>query len=129
MEPKKNYLMNFGAVGRSIFYRIACDCTDPDCDMTLELENNPTDHIFYLHMTKKLRNSAYWGCKYNWGWFDWVEPLVSKIRMCWQIIVHGYIEVMESLVIKDEERIKELQNVLDEGIIFLRRTKSDTEEE
>lgn len=127
--PKKNYTMSLGAVGKSVFYRVACDCTDPDCDLTLELEANPEDGALYLYMYKKLRNSAYWGYTSDWEPFEWLRVLLNKFRMCWQIVVNGYIEENETLIIKDEEHIESLMKALDEGLLFIKWLHSQEEED
>ena len=47
---QKNYMMKFGDIGRSIFYRAACRCVSQECDLTLELEsdNIVTAELFIL---------------------------------------------------------------------------------
>ncbi len=127
--PKKNYMMSLGAVGKSVFYRLACNCTDPQCDLTLELEANPNDKALYLHMYKDLRASAHWGYTESWYYFDWLRVLLNKIKMCWQIVVNGYIEITEVLIIKDEEHIESFMKALDEGLLFVKWIHSQEEED
>lgn len=117
---RKNFVMKFGAIGKnSIFYRIACDCTDEQCDLTLELEIDANYKAVYLNLYKKLIASAHWGYNSRWGWFDWVRVIKNKIQMCYRIITKGYIEVSESFIIKDEEQIKGFIDALNEGKKFV----------
>ena len=37
--------------------------------------------------------------------------------MCWKIIFSGYIEVTETLIIKDEKHLEDFQGAIDEGMI------------
>ena len=127
--PEKNYVMKFGAVGKSVFYRLSCNCTDPQCDMTIELEAHPEDKALYLHMYKDLRASAHWGYTISWYHFDWFRVLMNKIKMCWRIFVSGYIEVTETLIIKDEEHIESFIKALDEGLLFVKWIHSQENED
>ncbi len=125
--PKKNFVMNFGAVGKSTFYRVACDCTDPQCDLTLEFEANPNDKALYLHMYKDLRASAHWGYTESWYYFDWLRVLLNKIKMCWRIFTRGYIEVTESFIIRDEEHIMDFSKAVVQGLCFIERIHAQEE--
>ncbi len=132
--PKKNFVMNLGAVGKSIFYRMACDCTDPDCDLTMEFEANPNDKALYVYLSKKLRNSAYWGYSEDWELFDcisfnWLRILINKFKMCWQIVVNGYIEVEETFIIKEEHHINSFFDAVEEGVSFIEALQEAMEED
>jgi hypothetical protein len=124
--------MKFGAVGqddnKSVFYRIACDCTSPECDLTLELEKDPDGDFIYLNLYKKLRANAYWGYSTDWEPFEWLRVLMNKIRMCCHIIFNGYIEVSEGFVIRGEDQINAFEEALFEGLEYL-QTKEDERSE
>ena len=112
---EKNYVMKFGQIGQSIFYRVACDCTDPQCDITLDLEYDEDIKRVCLNMYKTLRASAHWDYTGRWGWFDWVRILLNKIKMCWTITTKGYIELSETFFLCEEKQIDDFINALHEG--------------
>ena len=45
----------------AVYYRVACSCGDPDCDMTLELEYDEEFNDVALHVYKTLAWNTYWG--------------------------------------------------------------------
>lgn len=119
MEIKKSFVMKYGPIGdKSIWYRIGCDCMEPNCDLTLELEKD-TDHSWiYLNMYKNLHASAHWGYGEKWGWFNWLRVLLNKFSLCWKIITKGYLEISESMILK-EQQIDDFVDALQEGKKFL----------
>jgi hypothetical protein len=112
---EKNFVMNFGELGDSIFYRVACDCSDPQCDMTLEFEYDPDYNAIYLNLYNNLIASAHWGYTTKWGWFDFVRVLINKVTMCWKIITVGYIEVSSGFILKDKKQINDFITALETG--------------
>ena len=94
--------------GDSIFYRIAC-CGSEDHDMTLELEWDKDVKMVFLNFYKKLVWSAYWGTD-NWFKSQWL-----KLKAIYKIVFFGYIEVEESLIIKDPEHIDNFLTALVHG--------------
>lgn len=130
-KPKKNYVMTFGAIGdssgMSVFYRVACNCTDQGCDMVLEIEQDE-GHAIYLNIYKHLKASAHWGYTSEWEPFDFVRVFIKKIRMCCQIMFKGYIEVSEAFIMKDEEHIESFREALLEGINYIKRREQNENE-
>lgn len=118
-QMKKNRLMNFGEIGDSVFFRLACDCMRADCDMELELEFEPEFSMIYLNMTKELHASAHWGYTDKWYYFDFIRVFINKIRMMCRILFFGYIEVSETLIFRDSKHIDEFLTALEEGRRYL----------
>jgi hypothetical protein len=104
----------------SIFYRVCCDCGDPDCDLTLEFEYDKDINYVTLNIYKNLRASAHWGD--YWDHFDFIRIWWNKIKMIWIILTKGYIEVCEETMLKDIEHIDNFIKALEEG---KRRVKPD----
>ena len=125
---KKNYVMKFDDWGDSVFYRVACNCTEQDCDMTLELERDKEYNALYLNIYKRLRASAHWGYTSKWGGFDFVRVLINKIRMCCRIMFSGYIEVSEAFIMKDEKHIESFREVILDGIQYLKKGEQNEKE-
>jgi hypothetical protein len=105
----------------AIFYRVACDCGDERCDLTLTLELD--EHgIIFLNIYKKLRASSYWGN--YWNHFDFIRVFWNKIKMTFKIWTQGYIEVEESTVFQNEDHIENFIKALEEGIVYLQNAHS-----
>jgi hypothetical protein len=135
-KPEKNYVMKFGALGDadgvaggvSVFYRIACNCTDQDCDMVLEIEKDDDYHGIYLNIYKHLKASAHWGYTSEWEPFDFVRVFINKIRMCCRIMFKGYIEVSEAFIMREEKHIESFREALLEGINYVERREQNENE-
>ena len=120
-----NYLMKFEYLKDSIFYRLACDCTSQDCDLTIELEKDPRFGMVFLNMYKKLRASAHWG--EFWDHCDFIRVFINKMKLCWCIMIHGFVEVSEGFVIKEPEHFDQFIAALIEGKQLLHQKNEEKE--
>ena len=100
-------VMKIHEFDKSVFYRVACDCTDPEHDMTIELEVD--EDILGLHIYSNLETSIYWG--YN----NWFTRQYKKIKYCFRLIFLGYIEVEQEFLFMEEEHINDFIKALQEG--------------
>lgn len=91
----------------SVYYRIACDCTDEEHDLTLELDWD--DGILTLHFFGNLEVSK-WGAYYNWFERQW-----WKIKKTFDLWFNGYFEVNYEMMILDEEHLDSFIEALQEG--------------
>jgi hypothetical protein len=129
MQIEKSFVMKYGPIGdNSIWYRIGCDCMEPKCDLTLELEKVTDHHSIYLNMYKNLHASAYWGYDSDsWrGKVEWLRVLLNKLLLCWKIMTKGYLEISESMIIR-EQHIDDFIGALQEGKKFLCRHSESQE--
>jgi len=99
--------------GGSVYYRVCCDCADEKCDLTLEFEYDKDINYVTLSIYKNLRASAYWGG--SWDYFDFIRVWKNKIKMIWEILTKGYIEVCEGTLLKEPEHINNFIKALEEG--------------
>lgn len=90
-----NRIMKLEENKKAVMFRAACDCTDQDCDMTIDMEVD--DGFLYLTLFKKLRWSSYWNCK-NWFHDKWL-----RIKCCLKLLFTGYIEVEESFLMRENQ--------------------------
>jgi len=110
----------------AIYYRVACQCGNQDCDLMLELDYDKEFGSINLHMYKKLAASADWGN--YWEHFDFIRVGWNKIKMCWTIITKGYIEISEDTMISDEEHIDNFIVALQQGKKFIIGKEKEWEE-
>lgn len=101
----------------SIYYRVACQCGDPQCDLTLEIDYDKKIGTINLFMSKKLMASAHWGG--YWKYCDFIRVIWKKLGMIWDIATKGYIEVSEETMIQGEEHIDNFIEALQQGKKFM----------
>jgi hypothetical protein len=106
-----NRIMEIHKFEDAIFYRAACDCGSPDCDLTLELEKDKDLDMIYLNMYKNLSWSSYWNDDDKW-----YKNLWCRIKCAIKILFTGYIKVEESFILRDHEQIKSLMDALIDGM-------------
>jgi hypothetical protein len=106
-------VMRIHEFGDAIYYRIACDCGEPNCDLTIEFEYDKDLNHVNLIIYKNLRASAHWGG--YWNHFDFIRVFWNKIKMMWAILTRGYIEVCEGTLLTDFEHIDNFIKALQEG--------------
>jgi len=87
MNPEKpaSGILKQGDFGISKFYYVQCDCSDPDCSHTIEVEAddfNVQVHLYSNHHTK-------WWEKKRW-------------KQVWQILTQGYAEMQTTIVLTDQ---------------------------
>lgn len=101
----------------SIYYRIACQCGEQNCDLQLELEYDKDIGSINLHMHKNLRASAHWGG--YWKYCDFIRVWWKKLGMIWTLATKGYIEISEETMIHGEEHINNFIEALQQGKKFI----------
>jgi hypothetical protein len=101
----------------SIYYRVACQCGEPECDLTLTLSFDKKCGFLELVMYKNLKASAHWGS--FWNYFDFIRVWKNKLKMIWIIATKGYIEVCEENLIQGEEHIDNFILALQQGKKFI----------
>jgi hypothetical protein len=84
-EKPAEGILKQGSFGAAMFYYVACDCTDPDCSHTIEVEADGIEisvHIYTNSHTK-------WWEKKRW----------SQI---WHILTRGYAEMQTTIVLREQ---------------------------
>lgn len=92
---------------KSVFYRIPCDCTDEEHDLTLEMDWD--DGILTLHFYGNVETSSWLFC---YGWFgrQW-----WKIKRIFDLIFKGYFTVNYEMLILKEKHLDSFIEALQEG--------------
>lgn len=85
-EKPANGILKQNDWGESIWYYVTCDCLDPDCAHTVNVEAD--DYSVTVHIYTKT-TTQFWS-KNRW-------------RQIWQILKKGYAE-METTVILNEDQ-------------------------
>lgn len=97
----------------AVFYRVACDCTSSDCDLTFEMEWDEEFDMITLGMYEDLRWSSHWVDydKFGWWWRDkWL-----RLKVALRVLFTGYIKVEGWLILQGEEHVGTFIEALQEG--------------
>lgn len=87
MTPQKpaEGILKHGDYGDAMFYYVECDCGDPDCAHTIEVEADDMHVQVHLYHTQHTK----WWQKNRW-------------QQIWQILTKGYAEMQTTIVLKEQ---------------------------
>ena len=103
-------VMELDKYENAVFYRVACDCTCNDCDLTIELEDDKDFNQIMLNMFKNLVWSSYWGDR------NWFQRLHRRISGALKILFIGRIKVEETFIFQGREHIASFLKAMEEGM-------------
>lgn len=124
--------------GRSVAYRAACDCTDSDCDITIDLEYDSrlktVDLNFYKdvyffdgvrrcvlwdeNIVKKLRDEGFkeaFDAFVEDGILYYVRNFWYRFKKAVRLMFTGYLKMNESFLFQGEEQIDAFIKALQQG--------------
>lgn len=106
-NPISYRVMKTHEYDESIFYRVACDCTEDEHDVRLELE---TDELGIL--TMRISANLQWASYYANTWYGRIwERIITPIKM----LITGRIEVYHTILFLHENHINAFIAALEEG--------------
>lgn len=97
----------------TIYYRVACQCSANDCDLSLEMEWDEELGEIALNMYKDLRWNSEWGSDYKFGW--WWKDKWLRLKVASKVLFTGYIKVDGWLILQGNEHIDAFIEALEEG--------------
>lgn len=102
----------------SIFYRVACDCTESEHDVRLELEIDNVGKLGIL--TMRLMANFAWASYYADTWYGrfW-ERIVTSIKM----LIMGKVEVFHEILFLQENHINAFIAAIEEGKQKMKKAK------
>lgn len=105
-----NKVMKLDEFKDSVYYRVACGCGSDEHGTTIEVEyDKDLPGMVFVNFYKRLVWSSHWG-NYNIA-----ERFWKRIKGALKILFLGYIEVEESLILRDKEHIDGFIEALEEG--------------
>lgn len=78
-------ILKQGDFGLAKFYHVQCDCTDPDCAHTLEVEADEIEVSVHIYNTVHTK----WWEKNRW-------------KQIWQLLTKGYAEMQTTIVLNEQ---------------------------
>lgn len=95
----------------SIFYRVACDCTDNEHDVRLELESTEVDKKLRI-LTMRISANLQWASYYAETWYGRIwERIITPIKM----LITGRVEVYHEILFLHENHIDSFIAAMEEG--------------
>ena len=109
-------IMKIGDWGHSKMYRISCDCSNPDHDLTVEVEADDFGVNVNTFATIK---TDYWSesIKVNnaiendvlqdieWTFKGFVNSFIRKVKLTWDIWARGYVQAETTITMSEQQAI------------------------
>ena len=103
--------------GASVMYRAACDCTDPDCDITIDMEYDPDFGMIDLMFYKDVHTfDEVWDPETG---ADHIRNIIGRIKKALKLIFTGRLKMEESFHIQGEDQIDGWIEALRKGKEFI----------
>ena len=83
--------------GNSKFYRISCQCGDPQHDITLEVEAEDTG----VNVNHYVKVKTDWWSKPTP--FYWLNSIIHRVKLTWNIWIKGYLELESSTMMTEQQ--------------------------
>lgn len=115
MKSISNNTMKTDEFKDAVYYRVACSCGDPDCDLTLELEHDEEFNDVSLHIYETLSWNVYWGDG------NWFSRFWRRLIGAWEMLSTGKVAVSGDLLFQNKPHIESLIDALQEGILKLEK--------
>jgi len=123
-EPISSMVMKTSEGPGYVFYRVACDCTDPDHDIILELEVDPKGYpIYSLNIYSNLDINA------NWQDNNFFSKAWRRIKIAIKVLCTGYVEIGSNFLLMTGDHIDSFINALQEGKEKLAKYRETWEKE
>lgn len=117
-------------IGQCIIYRLACDCGDPHCDLTMTFEKDEEEDTIYCFTLSFQHTLAYDSSRLPYYGTHWYNTLVNHWNRLWfrifgacRLLFTGRIETSSELIIHDELHIQSLIRALKEAIEYMTEKK------
>ena len=102
--------------GDSKFYKVVCNCGQPDHDIDFEVEAADTGVNVNTYVTtktdywtetvkKRYDIDSQWLQELDWSWKDLVNGLVTRVKLTWEVWTKGYIETHTTIAMTEQQAI------------------------
>jgi len=105
-------------------YRVACDCMDSEHDLCVEVEHNKDLDTLQLTFYANITAADWYGQD-----LKFFEKIKWRIKTAMKILTRGEVEQQHDFIFMDEEQIKDLIGILEEGIEKIHQDKEDYKRE
>lgn len=109
-------IMKTGDFGDAKFYKIACQCANPDHDIDFEVEAedpNVSVNVYVTvktdHWTESVKKRYDIDNPYlqelDWFWKDLWNGVVTRVKLTWQIWTQGYIKTQTTIAMTEQQTL------------------------
>ncbi len=102
-------IMKVSETDISVTYRVMCDSEMKEHDTTIDFEYDKKLNMIFINFYKDLSWSSHYGDK------NFFSRIYRRIKCSLRMLFKGYIEVEESLIVRDIEHINNFIELLQEG--------------
>jgi len=115
-EAPAQGVMKTGEFGDSKFYKVTCNCGQPDHDVDFCVEADDTGVNVTTYVTaktdywsdtfeKRYDIDSLWLQEFDWFWKDLINGLVRRIKWTWRIWTKGYIKTETTIAMTEQQAI------------------------
>lgn len=94
--------------GKSVYYRVACNCGEPSHDLSLEIEADEFPAMT-LHFYGQYTIPHYW--RQN----NFFSRLWERVKFSLRVLFIGHVDVENDFMLMEEEHIDSFISALEEG--------------
>jgi len=110
--------------GTTEYYRVACDCMSEEHDVSVAVEHDKDLDTLQLTFYANITAADWYGQD-----LKFFEKIKWRIKTAMKILTRGEVEQQHDFIFMDEEQIKDLIGILEEGIEKIHQDKEDYERE
>lgn len=96
----------------SVFYRVACDCTDGRHDMTLVVEDDEFPDMT-LHFYTRVETQL------HWSYLGWFRRKWKRVTVAMKVLFLGFIDLESEFYLREEKHIDAFINAISEARIYI----------
>ena len=85
VEKPATGILKQSGFGTAMFYYVQCECSNPDCAHTIEVEADEIEVCVHLHYNQHTK---------------WLEK--NRWKQIWQILTRGYAEMQTTIVLNEQ---------------------------
>lgn len=113
-EKPAEGILKQGDFGDAVFYKVECQCGDPDHEIVFEVEADETGVNVNSYVTAK---TDYWSelfkkrhdidnewlQEFDWLWKELVNGLYRRLRWTWKIWTRGYVKTSTTIAMTEQQ--------------------------
>jgi hypothetical protein len=113
--------------GKSIWYKISCDCGSDDHGATIEIEYDKEINMLFLHFYKEVEYAAWWFWKddnFLGKIKDIYNCIIKRIKGSIKLLFTGRLEMEDEFILSREDHINDFIEALQEGKEYCKEENS-----
>lgn len=121
-ETPAQGIMKTGDFGDSKFYKVVCNCGQPDHEIDFEVEASDTGINVNTYVTaktdywsetfkKRYDINSTWLQELDWVIKDLVNGFVSRVKLTWTVWSKGYIKTESTIAMTEQQAFNYAQTI------------------